>query len=104
MEQGVAPAVVFRKHRSGTPRVAVRPYYEGLPSMAGRGTERRRRKPHGHVGARSPGPSPEARLRGKKRHSGAPGGGRAGHMARGAFVKVPDVTQRLSALRSLMGV
>ena len=38
----------------------------------------------------------------KKRHSGAPGGERAGHMARGAFAKVPNVTQRLSALRSLM--
>ena len=37
----------------------------------------------------------------KNRHSGAPGGERAGHMARGAFAKVPDVTQRLSALRSL---
>ena len=56
----------IRNPRSGTPRVAVRPYYEGLPSMAGRGTEQRRRKPHGHVGTRSPGPSPEARLRGEK--------------------------------------
>ena len=40
----------------------------------------------------------------KSRHSGAPGGERAGHTARGAFAKVPDVTQRLSALRSLTGV
>ena len=30
-EQGAAPALVFRKHKSGTPRVAVRPNYVGLP-------------------------------------------------------------------------
>ena len=36
--------------------------------------------------------------------SGAPGGERAGHTARGTFAKVPDVTQRLSALRSLTPV
>ena len=36
-----APAVVLRKHGSGTPRVAVRPNYVGLPSMAGRGKDQR---------------------------------------------------------------
>src|SRR6185295_1378286 len=30
------------------------------------GVERRRRKPHGHVGVMPPGPSPEVRLRGAK--------------------------------------
>ena len=31
-ERGVAPACVLRKHTSGTPRVAVRPNYVGLPT------------------------------------------------------------------------
>jgi hypothetical protein len=41
-EGGAAPAVVLRNHSSGTPRVTVRPYYEGLPLMAGRGPDERR--------------------------------------------------------------
>ena len=49
---------------SGRPRVTVRAYYEGLPSMAGRGTdeggESRR------IRAKAPVQSPEVRLRGKK--------------------------------------
>ena len=95
----------IRNPRSGTPRVAVRPYYEGLPSMAGRGTERRRRKPPRTRGGSAPRSAP--RKHGsevKSRHSGAPGGERADRKARGAFAKVPDVTQRLSALRSLTSV
>ena len=31
VEQGAAPAPVFRKHWSGRLRVTVRPYYEGPP-------------------------------------------------------------------------
>ena len=40
----------------------------------------------------------------KKRHKWSAGRWACRYMARGAFAKVPDVTQRLSALRSLMGV
>ena len=37
---GVAPAPLCDAHRrSGSPWVPVRPYYEGLPSMAGRGPD-----------------------------------------------------------------
>ena len=37
---GVAPAPLGYAHRrSGSPRVPVRSYYEGLPSMAGRGPD-----------------------------------------------------------------
>ena len=39
--QGAAPAGLFRKQTSGGPRVTVRPYYEGLPLMAGRGPDER---------------------------------------------------------------
>jgi hypothetical protein len=62
-----APAFVFRKHKSGTPRVTVRPYYEGLPSMAGRGADERRRKLPGSgaqrvsVRARKHGPEVQSR-------------------------------------------
>ena len=40
-EQGAAPALVPRKHKSGTPRVAVRPNYVGLPVTAARGKDER---------------------------------------------------------------
>jgi hypothetical protein len=36
-EPDVAPAVVSRTHDPGTPRVTVRPYYGGPPSVAARG-------------------------------------------------------------------
>ena len=32
---------MLRNHGSGGPRVTVRPYYEGLPLMAGRGPDER---------------------------------------------------------------
>ena len=76
----------IRNPRSGTPRVAVRPYYEGLPSMAGRGS--------GTTAAEAAsdtwGLEPPVRPRKygsevKNRHSGAPGGERADRKARGAF-------------------
>ena len=53
-------------HGSGTPRVAVRPYYEGLPSMAGRGPDERGRKPAGSGGADALRPSPEVTAPGCK--------------------------------------
>ena len=57
---------MLRKHPSGTPRVAVRSYYEGLPSVAGR--ERRKggesRLDHGAVTTSHP--LPEERSRGEK--------------------------------------
>jgi hypothetical protein len=46
-EPGAAPAGSFRKRASGTPRVTVRSNYVGPPSMAGRGTDERGRKPPG---------------------------------------------------------
>ena len=51
---------------SGTPRVAVRPNYVGLPSLAGRGPDERGRKPAGSGGPKSPHPAPEARPRARK--------------------------------------
>jgi len=44
MEPGAAPAAAARNRGTGRPRVAVRPYYGGLPLMAGRGTDEGRRK------------------------------------------------------------
>jgi len=40
--QDAASAAVLRNHSSGTPRVSGRPYYEGPPSMAARGSDERR--------------------------------------------------------------
>src|SRR6185437_746839 len=48
MEQGAAPAGGDeRTPAPGRPRVAVRPHYEGLPLMAGRGADEGGRKPAG---------------------------------------------------------
>ena len=64
-EQGAAPAGLPRKQASGGPRVTVRPYYEGLPLMAGRGPDERRGNPPGSgrcnapVRARKYGPEAE---------------------------------------------
>src|SRR5664279_2566671 len=44
MEPGAAPAVAARNRGTGRPWVAVRPHYEGLPLMAGRGADEGRRK------------------------------------------------------------
>jgi hypothetical protein len=44
MEPGAAPAAAARNRGTGRPRVAVRPHYEGLPLMAGRGADEGRRK------------------------------------------------------------
>src|SRR4249920_788584 len=104
MEPGVAPAVVSRKHapgRLGSPSVpTTRGCLEWLGGARNEGGESRpgyervdpfRSEPWKH------GPEVE------RRHGGAPGGERASQSAR-RLRKVPDVTQRLSALRSLMGV
>jgi len=53
-EPGAAPAVVARNHGSGRPRVTVRPYYGGLPLMAGRGPDEGRRKLPGSRRAEGP--------------------------------------------------
>jgi len=50
----------------GTPRVTVRPYYEGPPSMAGRGPDERGRKPAGSGRSNELRPGPEVRSRGAK--------------------------------------
>ena len=49
-ERDAAAARVFRKHPSGTPRVAVRPNYVGLPFSGLDGTGRARRKPRARAG------------------------------------------------------
>ena len=65
MEPGAAPAAAARNRGTGRPRVAVRPYYGGLPLMAGRGTDEGRRKLPGSgrgippVRARKHGPGTE---------------------------------------------
>lgn len=53
-----APARVFRTHAPGRPRVTVRPHYEGLPSMAGRGPGEGRRKRPGSGRRETPLPGP----------------------------------------------
>ena len=73
--QGAAPAGLPRKQASGGPRVTVRPYYEGLPAMAGRGPDERRGNLPGSRAANRPCPGPEARSRGRvSRRGGAPEG------------------------------
>ena len=65
------------------------------------GVERRRRKPHGHVGIVPPVPPRKHGPEVKNRHSGAPGGERAPQGTRRR--KVPTEKSRLSALCSLFG-
>src|SRR5450830_2050144 len=59
MEPGAAPAAAARNRGTGRPRVAVRPYYGGLPLMAGRGTDEGGRKPAGSGRAQPSRPRPE---------------------------------------------
>jgi hypothetical protein len=68
MGQDAAPARGIRNLASGTPWVAVRSNYVGLPSMAGRGPDKRRRKLP-PVRARKHGP--EARNRRSEASRGA---------------------------------
>jgi hypothetical protein len=63
---GAAPAVVPRKHGSGTPWVAVRPHYGGLPAFGLDGTGRTGRKPWDQAGEESAVRVPEVRPRGAK--------------------------------------
>jgi len=103
VEQGVAPAVWDlkpsppRDASGGRPALLRGSAFNGWTWEWNEGGGSRPR----HAGVMLPGPLPEDGSEVKNRHSGAPGGERAGHMARGAFAKVPKVTQRLSALRSL---
>src|SRR5665811_722067 len=55
-----APAGGARNPAPGRPRAAVRPYYEGLPSWAGRGADEGGRKPAGSGARLGPRPRPEA--------------------------------------------
>ena len=74
----------YAHRRSGSPWVPVRPYYEGLPLMAGWVRMKGRRKP-ARISVRTDphGPGVEDAI------SGAPGGGvPARH--EGAFYEVPD--------------
>ena len=65
-ERGVAPARVFRKHASGTSRVAVRPNYVGLPTPGLDEGRTNGAKAPGSGGRRVRCPTPEARPRGAK--------------------------------------
>src|SRR5882762_11052169 len=88
---GVAPASLCYAHRrSGSPWVPVRPYYEGLPSMAGRGPDEGLAKAGlDQRGVLLPCPDPEDGPRVEDATSGAPEGGvPARH--EGAFYEVPD--------------
>ena len=65
-ERGVAPACVLRKHTSGTPRVAVRPNYVGLPTLGLDAGRTNGAKAPGSGGRRVRCPTPEARPQGAK--------------------------------------
>src|SRR5674476_55861 len=54
-----APAGGARNPAPGRPRAAVRPYYEGPPSLAGRGADEGGRKPAGSGARLGPRPRPE---------------------------------------------
>src|SRR5665647_257584 len=54
-----APAGGARNPVPGRPRAAVRPYYEGPPSLAGRGADEGGRKPAGSGARLGPRPRPE---------------------------------------------
>src|ERR1700724_1045712 len=88
---GVAPAPLCYAHRRvGAPRGPVRPYYEGLPLMAGRGPDEGRAKAcPDQRGVLLPCPDPEDGPGVEDATSGAPRGGvPARH--EGAFYEVPD--------------
>ena len=102
-EQGVAPAVGFRKPSPGTPRVTVRPT-TGAAFSGWTGPDEGRRKPPGSREGHPSGPAPEARSRGCKRHKWSAGRRACRSHGTRRLRKVPDVAQRLSALRSLTGV
>ena len=88
---GVAPAPLCYAHRrSGSPWVPVRPYYEGLPLMAGRGPDEGRAKAcPDQRGVLLPCPDPEDGPGVEDATSGAPEGGVPARHA-GAFYEVPD--------------
>jgi hypothetical protein len=71
---GAAPARMPRKHSSGRPRVAVRPYYGGLPSMAGRARTRGGESHPAREGEESSVQWPEERPRGQKSPQMSPDG------------------------------
>ena len=59
---------------SGTPWATVRSNYVGLPSMAGRGPDERRRKPPGSGGAKPPVRARKYGPKAQSRRCGAPRG------------------------------
>ena len=80
----------YAHRRSGSPWVPVRPYYEGLPSMAGRGPDEGPAKAGpDQRGVTPPCPDPEDGPGVEDATSGAPRGGvPARHV--GTFYEVPD--------------
>ena len=91
---GVAPAPLWYAHRrSGSPWVPVRSYYEGLPSMAGRGPDEGEAKaPPDQRGVTLPCPDPEDGPGVEDAISGAPGGERASQGTRAPSTRCPTKT------------
>jgi len=71
-----APAGGARNPVPGRPWAAVRPYYEGPPSLAGRGADEGGRKPAGSGAQQGPVRARKLRPRGQKSRCGAPRGAR----------------------------
>ena len=95
----------YAHRRSGSPWVPVRSYYEGLPSMAGRGPDEGPAKAGpDQRGVNAPVSGPGRRSRGRRRHKWSAGRRRArkarGRLLRGARPR----RSAISALRSLTPV
>src|ERR1700738_2501875 len=89
----------YAHRRSGSPWVPVRPYYEGLPLMAGRGPDEGRAKAcPDQRGVLLPCPDAEDGPGVEDAISGAPEGGVPARHA-GTFTEVPDL--RRSAISAL---
>src|ERR1700761_1688971 len=103
-EQSVAPASLSRKQAPGHLGSPSAPLRE-LPSMAGTGQERGRRKPPGTRESRALRSGPRSTVpRLRDATCGAPGGVRADRKARGTSARCLTMMVRLSALRSLTHV
>ena len=89
-EQMWRPRFCVRAQRSGSPWVPVRPYYEGLPSVAGRGPDEGAAKAGpDQRGVYAPVSGPGRTVLGWKTPQWSAGRRRA-RKARGAFYEVPD--------------
>ena len=101
-EQAWRPRPCVHAHRrSGSPRVPVRPYNEGLPSQEGRyGPDEGRRKPPGSRGTKVLRSGPDETVPGWKTPQWSAGRRRASDGTRHRKVPKPKTVRR-TALRSL---